>query len=270
MKTRILTNIPVNIQTGAIQLALLAGLILTGSSSAQDASENRIPEGASLSTNYYEIVTRHGTMVMYLYDDTPGHRDNFAKLVSEGFFDGTTFHRVIANFMIQGGDPNSRNDDPMSHGQGGPGYTIPAEISTARYHKRGAIAAARQSDQANPKRASSGSQFFLVHGGQPFKNNVLTQIEYRLRQQIPNPDFAFTPEMRAAYEDGGGAPHLDGMYTVFGEIVEGFDVLDLIGAEATPRSTGEQTHPSLTDQPIESITMEVRALPDYNPQTESE
>ncbi len=266
MKTGILTNI----LRSAIQLALLAVLILTGRSYAQDASENRTPEGASLSTNYYEIVTRLGTMVIRLYDDTPGHRDNFAKLVSEGFYDGTTFHRVIANFMIQGGDPDSKGGDPMSYGQGGPGYTTPAEINAARYHKRGAVAAARQADQVNRKRASSGSQFYLVLGGQPYDKNILTQIEYRLRQQIPDPKFAFTPEMRAAYQKDGGAPHLDGMYTVFGEIVEGFDVLDLIGAEETARSTGEQTHPALADQPLESISMEIRALPNYTPPAENE
>ena len=216
-------------------------------------------------STYYEIETRLGNIVIGLYDDTPGHRDNFAKLVDEGFYNGTTFHRVIANFMIQGGDPNSKNDDPMDDGQGGPGYTVPAEISTSRYHKRGAVAGARQADQVNPQRSSSGSQFYLVHGGREFDDNTLTQIEYRLRQQIPDANFSFTPEMREAYATDGGAPHLDGMYTVFGEIVDGWDVLDAIGAEETARSTGERTHPALTDQPYEPVPMQIRALEDYTP-----
>jgi len=223
--------------------------------------------GTTLNTdnNYYEIETPHGRLVIRLFDDAPLHRDNFAKLVDEGFYDGTTFHRVISNFMIQGGDPNSLGDDPTIVGQGGPGYTIPAEINPGRYHTRGAIAAARQSDQVNRERRSSGSQFFLVHGGQAFDNNVLTQIEYRLRQQIPSSDFSFSDEAREAYTTDGGAPHLDGMYTIFGEIVEGLDVLDLIGAADTPRSLGESTHPSLTDQPTTAITMKISALSDYTP-----
>ena len=218
-----------------------------------------------MNTNYYEIVTPHGRLVILLYDETPGHRDNFAKLVDEGFYNGTTFHRVIANFMIQGGDPNSKNDDPMDDGQGGPGYTVPAEIDAARYHKRGAIAAARQADQVNPTRSSSGSQFYLVHGGRPYEASTLTQMQHRLRQQIPDPDFTFSAEALADYETGGGAPHLDGMYTIFGEVVEGFDVLDSIGGTATARSTGENTHPSLLDQPLESITLEIKLLSDYTP-----
>jgi cyclophilin family peptidyl-prolyl cis-trans isomerase len=255
---------------GAFKMMLVAGLLFAGSSTAQDAPANQTPEGESLSSNYYEISTRHGNMVILLYDDTPGHRDNFAKLVSDGFYDGTTFHRVISNFMIQGGDPNTKGDDPMLFGQGGPGYTIPAEINAAHFHKRGAVAAARQADQVNPKRASSGSQFYLVHGGEPFEDAVLTQVEYRTRKSLQDPEFTFTPEMRDAYQKGGGAPHLDGMYTIFGEVVEGFDVLDLIGAEATARSTGEQTQPAMTDQPIESISMEIRQLSDYTPPTINE
>lgn len=238
-------------------LVLVACLTTTGRSIAQDES--------SVNTNYFEITTRHGRMVVRLYDDAPLHRDNFAKLASEDFYDGTTFHRVIANFMIQGGDPNSKNDDLSDDGQGGPGYTIPAEISTARFHKRGALAAARQADQVNPNRASSGSQFYLVLGGRPFVEATLRQVEQRLRQQIPDPDFAFTPEMVEAYTTGGGAPHLDGLYTVFGELVEGFDVLDAIGSEKTPRTEGEQTPPALFDQPLEKVEMEIRPLPDYSP-----
>jgi peptidyl-prolyl cis-trans isomerase B (cyclophilin B) len=248
-----------------LSIALALAATRSGALMAQDSRENRSPEDNSLITNYFEIDTRHGRMVVRLYDETPGHRDNFAKLVGEGFYDGTTFHRVIANFMVQGGDPNSKNDDPMDDGLGGPGYTVPAEISTTRFHKRGALAAARQADQVNPNRASSGSQFFIVHGGTPFDAATLAQIEPRLRQQIPDTEFSYTPEMVRAYTTEGGAPHLDGMYTVFGELVEGFEVLDLIAAEETARSKGEQTHPALTDQPLEPVVIEVRPLEDYTP-----
>jgi peptidyl-prolyl cis-trans isomerase B (cyclophilin B) len=205
-------------------------------------------------------------MVVRLYDDTPKHSENFAKLASEGFFNGTTFHRVINGFMIQGGDPNSKNDDPMDDGQGGPGYTIPAETNPEHFHKKGALAGARQADQVNPMRASNGSQFYIVLGGREFTPDILKQVEPRLRQQIPDPDFSYSPEQVEAYSTVGGAPHLDGMYTVFGEVVEVFDVLDAIGAVETPRSMGEQTNPTLYDQPTEPIEMTVRPLDDdYTP-----
>ena len=250
--------------TRTLTLALIMSLSLTGLSIAQDGDE---PDEASLSTNYFEIDTRLGRMVVRLYDETPKHSRNFAKLASEGYFDGTTFHRVINGFMIQGGDPNSKNDDSMDDGQGGPGYTIPAEISTDRYHKRGALAGARQADQVNPMRASSGSQFYIVLGGRTFDEATLEQVEPRLRQQIPDPKFNYTPEQVEDYATEGGAPHLDGMYTVFGEVVEGFDVLDAIGEAETPRSMGEQTHPTLYDQPTQPIEMTVRPLDDYTPPT---
>lgn len=215
--------------------------------------------------NYYEISTTLGTLVVRLYDDTPEHRDNFARLASEGYYDGTTFHRVIANFMIQGGDPNSKNDDPMDDGSGGPGYTLPAEIKPDHFHKRGAVAAARQGDVVNPTRASSGSQFYIVLGGVPFDSTSLDQIERGLRTQIPDPGFTFSDSARAVYMRDGGAPHLDGMYTVFGEVVDGFDVLDAIGKTPTARSTGQQAHPALLDQPLEKVVMHVKPLENYSP-----
>ena len=176
-------------------------------------------------TNYYAISTDLGTLVVRLSDRTPVHRDNFKKLVAEGFYDGTTFHRVISGFMAQGGDPNSRDEDPENDGQGGPGYTLPAEIDSTLTHKLGALAAARQADAVNPERRSSGSQFYLV--------------------------------------TGGGAAHLDGEYTVFGEVVEGFDVLERLGQVPTPRSTRRPGPPMLVDHPFEPIPMTVRPLPDY-------
>jgi len=213
-------------------------------------------------TTYYSIETQHGTMIIGLYDQTPGHRDNFSKLADDGFYDGTSFHRVIAGFMAQGGDPNSKDDDPMNDGVGGPGYTIPAEINPALFHKKGALAAARQGDQVNPERASSGSQFYVVHG-QVTPRATLAQMESQMQAQ--DSTFTFSEEAMVAYETVGGTPFLDGQYTVFGEVVEGLDVLDAIATTPTARSTGQQVHPALTDQPIERVEMTVRRLPDYSP-----
>lgn len=140
------------------------------------------------------------TMVMVLYNKTPLHKANFIKLAQEGMFDGTTFHRVIPGFMIQGGDPNSKDNNPFNDGQGGPGYTIPAEFVPEYKHKKGAVAAARMGDQVNPARASSGSQFYIVHAP-------------------------------------SGATHLDGSYTVFGEVVKGMNVIDKIAKQpANPQN----------------------------------
>ncbi len=214
-------------------------------------------------TNFYEIDTRFGRMVIRLYDETPAHRDNFKKLVAEGFYDGATFHRIIAGFMIQGGDPNSKDDDPYNDGQGGPGYTIPAEFNPNLYHKRGALAAARQGDQVNPERRSSGSQFYVVHGGNTIDEAMLAQIEERVREATNNPDFRFSDEARADYLAHGGAPFLDMQYTVFGEVVEGFDVLDRIATTPTARSSGQRVHPALGDQPLERVEMTVRPLEAY-------
>ena len=216
---------------------------------------------ALIQTNYFEITTPMGRMVVRLYDETPGHRDNFKKLAAAGFYDGTTFHRVISKFMIQGGDPNSRDDDPMNDGNGGPGYTLPAEVQPQLFHKRGALATARTPDQANPQRESSGSQFYIVHGT-IFTQEILLQHQDRLRQMIPDPEFTFSSEALEAYTTIGGAPNLDGLYTVFGELVEGFDVLDDIARVVTPRDLGQQ-NPAIANRPIEAVTMEVRPLLDY-------
>ena len=144
-----------------------------------------------IETNYFEIETPRGRMVLRLYDETPGHRDNFKKLVAEQAYDSTLFHRVIGGFMIQGGDPTSRDADPMNDGGGGPGYTVPAEIRPELFHKRGALSAARQNDQVNPQRESSGSQFYVVVG-RVFSDEELDNIERQFSQRAGQP-FEFSP-----------------------------------------------------------------------------
>ena len=140
------------------------------------------------------ITTEHGDIKLILYDETPAHKNNFIKLTSQGFYDSTTFHRVINNFMIQGGDPNSKDKIMSNDGQGGPGYTLPAEMNVKFKHIYGAVAAARLGDQVNPQKESSGSQFYIVNNRQ-------------------------------------GTPFLDGDYTVFGQTIEGFEVLDKISTQ---------------------------------------
>lgn len=188
------------------------------------------------------IETDMGHITIKFYDDdAPAHAANFKKLAKEGFYDGTTFHRVIKNFMIQGGDPNSKDNDPTNDGIGGPGYTIPHEIK--RIHKRGALAAARQGDQVNPKKASSGSQFYIVQNGvTPLAQ--LRNIENQMRQ-MGKPGFFFTEEQIEAYTTVGGTPHLDGEYTVYGEVVSGLDVMDKIAEVAVGPNA----------RPIENVVM---------------
>ncbi|MEP0545689.1 MAG: peptidylprolyl isomerase [Rhodothermales bacterium] len=202
-------------------LALLAALVAGCAGTREAAEPGPTPLPA---TNYYEIATPLGALVIRLSDATPVHRDNFKKLVAESFYDGTTFHRVIRGFMAQGGDPNTKDDDPINDGQGGPGYTLPAEIVPGATHTIGALAAARQADQVNPERRSSGSQFYLVTGN---------------------------------------ASHLDGQYTIFGEVVQGLDVLARIELAETARSTGRRGAAAFRDRPFDPIPMTVRPLPDY-------
>lgn len=215
--------------------------------------------------NYYEISTPLGKMVVRLYDETPKHRDNFKKLVAEGYYNGTTFHRIIPGFMIQGGDPNSKDNDLFNDGKGDPGYTIPAEIVPKYFHKRGALSTARLGDQMNPERASSGSQFYVVHGTNVIDDAMLDTIEQKMKTEIPDPNFTYSPEARKAYTTNGGALTLDRMYTVFGEVVDGFDTLDKIATTRTMRTSGQQVHPAVADQPMEKVTMSIRALPNYSP-----
>ena len=172
----------------------------------------------------FEIVTNLGTMKIKLYDKTPKHRDNFVKLVNEKFYDGIRFHRVIEGFMIQTGDPFSRDLDKVNAwGTGGPEYTIPAEFVNEYYHKKGALAAARKGDMANPKKASSGSQFYIVHD----ENNCL---------------------------------HLDGQYSIFGEVTEGLEIIDKIAVVET----------DYYDRPLQDVIIEtIRPIGADNAQTDS-
>jgi peptidyl-prolyl cis-trans isomerase B (cyclophilin B) len=182
------------------------------------------------------IKTPMGDIVIELYDSTPEHKKNFLKLVDENFYDSLLFHRVMSGFMVQGGDPNSRNAGPNERlGAGGPGYTIPAEIGAP--HFKGTLAAARQGDAVNPRRESSGSQFYLVQGN-PVSDQMLDNIErqYGLK---------YNQTQRQKYLEVGGTPQLDGQYTVFGEVVKGLDVIDKIAAVRTNQA----------DRPLEDVWM---------------
>lgn len=172
------------------------------------------------------LKTDLGDITLMLYDDTPLHKDNFISLVNSRFFDGVLFHRVIANFMIQTGNPQSKN---AQEGQAFPDasapYTLPAEIRPNRYHKKGALAAARKGDDVNPQKESSGSQFYMVQG-QTFTDQELDRMNSN--RQRP-----FTEEERKVYKEVGGAAWLDYNYTVFGEVTDGLEVVDRIAAVET-------------------------------------
>lgn len=238
------------------------------------------------------ISTEFGEIHVVLYDETPQHKENFLKLAREGFYDSTTFHRVMEGFMIQGGDPNSKDENTMNDGQGGPGYTIEAEFNNNYVHTKGAIAAARLGDQANPEKRSSGSQFYIVQG-RPVQSIELDQMQAQrnefarqdmIRKYIQSPEQAelleklrgymqlqqvdsveaeiakiepialegfipatYNEEQRAAYAEIGGAPFLDGNYTVFGEVVRGFEIIDSVVAQETDER----------DRPLADILMTV-------------
>jgi cyclophilin family peptidyl-prolyl cis-trans isomerase len=171
-----------------------------------------------------ELVTSKGTMVIRLSDSTPLHRDNFIKLVNQHFYDGLLFHRVMSQFMIQGGDPKSKTAKAGDQlGGGSPGYTIPAEIKPYLFHKKGALAAARTPDEINPNKESNGSQFFIVQG-RVYDDADLNQVEARLNgYKIPEAH-------REVFKTIGGSPSLDTKYTVFGEVIKGIDIIDSIAA----------------------------------------
>ena len=207
---------------------LITALILTTACQRSVAQKNNAKVDNN-KTPMVEMVTNMGTLKIKLYDNTPQHRDNFIKLVEQGFYDSVLFHRIIPSFMIQGGDPDSKGAPAGKMlGMGGPGYTVPAEFVDNNLHVKGALAAARMGDQMNPTKASSGSQFYIVQG-QSLSDGMLDQIEGMKK-------FKYTPEQRALYKEKGGTPFLDRDYTVFGELVEGFDVLDKISAVARDRS----------------------------------
>lgn len=240
------------------------------------------------------ISTSYGDMVAILYDETPKHKENFIKLAKEHYFDSLLFHRVIQGFMIQGGDPDSKKAQPGQHlGQGGPGYTVDAEFNPKFFHEKGALSAARLSDQQNPAKASSGSQFYIVQGtvipsasieelkidqmklnmamqqfvSKPENKPVLDTLQKvyfsgnmeayknKLLSLIPSIEKStgmkltkeISPEKIKAYTTVGGAPHLDGEYTVFGKVIQGLDVIDKIAAV--------QKDPA--DRPVNDIRMKV-------------
>lgn len=190
-----------------------------------------------------QISTQYGNIVIKLYNNTPLHRDNFIKLVEDGFYEDLLFHRVINSFMIQGGDPESRNAAPGKMlGGSGPGYTVPAEFKAENFHKKGAVAGARLPDNINPKKESSGSQFYIVQG-RAFSDMELNQME-------KSTGVKYTAEQRNVYKTIGGTPHLDNGYTVFGEVVEGLDVVDKIAAVKTAKG----------DRPLEDIKMKMKII----------
>lgn len=238
------------------------------------------------------IKTSEGDMMAILYDETPKHKENFIKLAKEHYFDSMVFHRVIEGFMIQGGDPDSKKvkqGEPL--GNGGPGYTVPAEFNPKLFHEKGALSAARQGDQVNPTKASSGSQFYIVQGT-VIPESAINDLRFDqmklmtgLRQMIARPEYKplldslnqlyasgdmvgyqrklfslaprveketgtsvtkeLSPEKIKAYTTVGGAPHLDGDYTVFGKVIQGLDVVDKIAAK--PRDPA--------DRPFEDVRM---------------
>ena len=178
--------------------------------SAESAETQTAMENTMIQEPEFDIVTTHGTMRVKLYSKTPKHRDNFVKLVKENYYDGVRFHRVIEGFMIQTGDPYSRDTSMINRwGQGGPDYTVPAEFVNEYWHKKGALAAARKGDMANPTKASSGSQFYIVH-------------------------------------DENACLPLDGQYSIFGEVIDGLNVIDRIAAVPT----------DMYDRPYEDVIIE--------------
>ena len=190
------------------------------------------------------IDTDKGSITVQLYNKTPVHRDNFIKLIKQRYFDNQLFHRVIKNFMIQGGDPHSVNAARGQRlGSAGPGYTLPAEFHPELYHKKGALAAARRDDEANPEKRSSGSQFYIVQG----RTFTVEELEVMEQKGLHEP---FTPTQIKMYTTVGGTPHLDGNYTVFGEVIEGLDVVDRIASVETDDY----------DRPLNDIKYSIRLL----------
>jgi cyclophilin family peptidyl-prolyl cis-trans isomerase len=191
---------------------------------------------------YVRISTAYGQCIIRLYNETPKHRNNFIKLAKQGFYNGTLFHRVIQNFMIQGGDPDSRMAKPGQElGNGGLKYTVPAEFKDSLFHKRGVLAAARDN---NPAKASSSTQFYLVEGRRFTDGRLDTLEQTRLK------GFTIPKWQREWYKSVGGVPHLDHNYTVYGEVVSGIDMVDLIAAVEKDKR----------DRPVKDVPMQVQVL----------
>jgi len=217
-------------------VALLSSLIVFSASAQKDSTIKKKDRKRDVL-----MQTTMGDIVIRLSDSTPLHRDNFLKLVKVGYYDSVLFHRVMKDFMIQGGDPNSiRATAGQPLGNGGPGYSVPAEFRKTLFHKKGALAAARMGDNANPTKASSGSQFYIVQG-KVFTDGGLDSVEtFRLNgRKIP-------AEQRAIYKTVGGTPHLDQGYTVYGEVVKGLDVVDKIAVVQTSRAQDR-------DRPLQDV-----------------
>ncbi|MCF0197925.1 MAG: peptidylprolyl isomerase [Bacteroidaceae bacterium] len=197
------------------------------------------------------LETSVGLIRVALLDEAPRHRDNFLKLCREGFYDGTLFHRVIKDFMIQGGDPDSRNASPGQElGEGDVGYTLPPEfLLPYYYHTRGALAAAREGDDVNPEQRSSGCQYYIVWGKSWGPQSIRKQRDYLAELGIE-----MTAQMQADYEQYGGSPHLDGQYTVFGEVIEGLDVVKQIQSVTTDSN----------DRPLDDVVV-LRAVVEQGP-----
>lgn len=196
-----------------------------------------------------EIRTDLGTMVVALYNETPVHRDNFLKLAKDGTYDSLLIHRIIPELMVQGGDPESRTAGPGAElGNGGPGYTLPAEIVPGLIHKKGALAAVRASDEVNTEERTNGSQFYIVLGKafQPNELDLLSKRSARMGTPV-----TYTEDQKSMYATEGGAPHLDGGYTVFGEVVDGLEVLDALSAQACDAQ----------GQPLNEIRMFIHVRP---------
>lgn len=196
---------------------------------------------------YVEISTDYGVMIAKLYDSTPLHRDNFIKLAKQGFYDSLLFHRIIESFMIQGGDPESKHapDEVLLGNGSAPGDRIPAEFKPYLFHKKGALAAARDN---NPEKASSNCQFYIVMG-KPMADADLTNA-YNSRVKPANPNFTYTKTQQEIYARIGGTPFLDQSYTVFGEVISGLNVIDKIAR--MPRNAN--------DRPLQNIRMKVKLL----------
>ena len=193
-----------------------------------------------------KLTTDSGVIIIRLYDKTPKHRDNFMKLVDEHFYDSLLFHRVINGFMVQGGDPQSKNAPSGTMlGMGDVGYTIPAEFDTSLFHKRGALAAARMGDEVNPAKASSACQFYIAQG-KKYSDAELNMMEGQMGRK-------FTAKQRIAYKTIGGIPFLDMNYTVFGEVEKGLEVIDKIAGVPT---TGNEAG----NRPLGDIRMKMEVI----------
>lgn len=206
--------------------SFLFSVVFLASAACSDSNKDKI----------VRFETSEGIIRVKLYNETPLHRDNFLKLVKEGYYNGLLFHRVIDNFMIQTGDVNSRNAAPgAALGSGDVGYTIEPEIVPGLFHKRGVLAAARQGDAINPERRSSGAQFYIVKGVKYDAGKLAEELERSNSFRKDRDSLVLTEEQIKAYTTIGGTPHLDGLYTVFGEVIQGMKVVDRISALKTDK-----------------------------------